>query len=325
MPIQSFTAQSGVAKQSASGTIAANPTFAHGLMSGSPIKVEPTQSPLEVTAAKRTAYNVVRDTVNNGAEITAPAYMKSIGLWLLGALGTDTATGAGPYTHTYSTGDLPYLSIFAKGIDSTIEAVRDCKIDELTLKWDNSKPLEASMKAVGTVFSYPSTFTPTTDETGSEAFLVPIGGTFQYDVIGSTLATARIVGGELTIKNNVSPIDPSSSIEAGDVWEGIQEHTLKLTIVPDSLSDFRKTVTGSGSGTSVTSVVPTGSVSLSFKENNGTGTLAVTGSKIAFLTSFPDADPKGGAVQIELVGTAVMPAGGTSPLVYVLTNSQATY
>lgn len=325
MPIQSITALTGVAKQSAKGTLATNPTFAHGLTGGSPISVEPSQSPLDVTAGKRAAYNVVRETVKNGATVQAPAYMKSLGLWLLGAMGADTVTGTGPYVHTYSTNDLPYLSVFAKGISTTIEAIRDCKVDELSLKWSNSKPVDLSVKLAGTVFSYPATFTPTTDETGSESFLIPVGGSFQIDVIGSTLASARVVGGELTIKNNVSAIDPSASIEADDVMEGVQEHSLKLTIIPEDLAEFRKTVTGSAAGTSSSAVVPTGSVSLTFKENNGTGQLLVTGSKVAFLTSFPDADPKGGAIQIELAGIAVMPAGGTAPLVYALTNAQASY
>ena len=325
MPIQKVSALTGVAKQSASGTIAANPTFAHGLTGGAPISVEPNQSAVEVTVGKRAAYNVYRDTVVNGAEIQSLAYLKSVGLWLLGAIGTDTVTGTGPYVHTYSTGDLPYLSVFAKGIDSTIEGIRDCKVDELSLKWDGSKPVDMTVKTVGTVFSYPSTFVATTDETGSESFLTPIGGTFSIDVLGSTLVSARVIGGELTIKNNVAPIDPSATVEAGDVWEGIQEHSLKLTIVPDSLAEFRKTVTGNASGTAASTVAPTGSVSLTFKENNGTGQLVVTGSKVAFMTSFPDADPKGGAVQIELAGLAVMPVGGTAPLVYALTNGQATY
>lgn len=325
MPIQNITAISGIAKQSAKGTLAANPTFAHGLTGGTPISVEPSHSALEVTTGKRAASNVIRENVVNGASIEAPAYMKALGLYLLGAIGTDTVTGSGPYVHTYATGDLPHLSVFAKGIDTTVQAVRDCKVDELSLKWEGSTPVELSAKFAGTVFSYPSGFTAGTDESGSESFLVPVGGSFQVDVIGSTLASARVVGGELTIKNNVSPVEPSASIEADDVFEGIQEHELKLTIIPDNLADFRKVITGSASGSAVSATAPTGSVSLTFKENNGTGSLTVTGSKVAFMTAFPDADPKGGAVEIELAGIAVMPAGGTSPLVYALTNSQASY
>lgn len=326
MPLQTVSTLIGVAKQSVKGTIAANPTFAHGLSGGAPISVEPSQSPVEVTVGKRAAYNMYRESVAAGAGVQAPAYIRSLGLYLLGALGTDTVTGASaPYTHTYSTGDLPYLTFFTKGMGATIQAVRDCKIDELSLKWDSSKPVEVTVKAMGTVFSYPASFTPTTDETGVESFLVPVGGTFQYDLIGSTNASARIVGGELTIKNNISALDPSSSVEADDVWEGIQEHTVKLTVIPDDLNDFRKVITGAAAGTAVSSTVPVGSLNLQFKENAGTGTLSVTGSKVAYLTSFPDADPKGGAVQIELAGQAMMPAAGTAPLVYALVNSQASY
>lgn len=325
MPIQSISTLVGIAKQTAKGTIAVNPTFAHGIQGGNPITVDPVQNPLEVTTAKRAAYNVVRETVNNGAAFDLPAYLKSLGLYLLGAIGSDTVTGSGPYLHTYATGDLPYLTVFTKGLDTTNEAVKDCKVDELTIKWDGSKPLQVSVKLAGTAFSYPATFSATTDETGSESFLVPIGGTFQIDPLGSTLATAVVTGGEITIKNNLTPVDPSASIEADNQWEGVQEMSLKLTIIPDDLSLFRKTVTGAAAGTAVASVVPVGSVSLSFKENNGTGTLAVTGSKVAFLTAFPDVDPKGGPIQIDLAGQAVIPVGGTAPLVFALSNGQASY
>lgn len=325
MPIQKITALVGVAKQASRGTLATNPTFAHGVSGGSPVTSEVTQSQLEVTAAKRAAYNMVREAVVNGGSVQSPAYMKTLGLWLLGAIGTDTVTGTNPYVHTYSTGDLPYLSVFEKGIDTTIEAVRDCKVDELSLKWDGSKPVELSVKVNGTVFSFPASFTPTTDETGVESYLIPVGGTFQIDPLGSTLAAARVVGGELIIKNNIEAIDPSAAIEAEDVYEGRQDHSLKLTIVPDDLSIFRKVLTGAAAGTAATASVPTGSVNLVFKENGGTGQLSVTGSKVAFMTSLPDADPKGGSVEIELAGEALMPSGGTAPLVYALSNTQASY
>lgn len=326
MPLQTVSTLVGIAKQASKGTIAANPTFAHGITGGASVSVEPSQAPVEVTNSKRAATNMYRDAVMAGGTVQSLAYMKSVGLYLLGAMGTDTVTGTGPYTHTYSTGDLPYLSLFTKGLDSTIEGIRDCKVDELTLKWDGSKPVELSAKLNGTVFSYPATFTASTDETGSDAYLIPVGGTFQYDPIGSSMASAAVVAGEITIKNNVSPIDLSASVEAADVWEGVQEASFKLTIIPDSLADFRKVITGSAAGTSVTGTVPVGSVSLAFKENaGGTGTLTVTGSKVAFLTAFPEGNPKGGAVQIELAGTAVIPSGGAAPLTFALANAQASY
>lgn len=325
MPLQTLSALIGVAKQAARGTLAANPTFAHGLSGGSPISVEPEQNVLEVTSGKRVQSAMTRDSVANGAAVQAPAYMKSLGLYLLGALGSVTTTGTGPYVHTYATGDLPYLSIFAKGIGADIEAVRDCKIDELTLSWEGASPVQISASASGTVFSYPATFTPTTEETGSTSFLVPVGGTFEVDVVGSTPVSARVVAGELVIRNNVEAVNGSAAIEAADIVEGIQEHTLSLTIVPDDLAAFRKVITGSASGTSVSGSVPYGSVNLVFKENGGTGQLAVTGAKVAFMTAIPEVSTTGGAVQIELAGTAVMPSGGTAPLVYALTNAQASY
>ena len=325
MPVQKATALVGFAKQTAKGTIAANPTFAHGIGGGKPIIVDPKQDVLDVTAAKRTAYNIIRDSISEGASFQSPAYLKSVGLYLLAALGTDTVTGSGPYLHTYSTGDLIYYTCFAKGLDSTNEAIRDCKMDQLSLKWDGSQPLELNVATIGCVFSYPASFTPGTDETGSESFLVPVGGTFQYDLDGSTLATVRVTKGELSINNNVAGIDPSAAIEADDVYEGRQDHGVKLTIVPDNLTDFRNVITGAPAGTTAAVVPTTGSFSLLFKENNGAGTLTVTSSKCAFLCSFPEGDPKGGPVELDMVGIPVTPSGGTAPVVYALSNTQASY
>lgn len=326
MPISTIAAVAGVAKQTARGSLPANPTFAHGLMGGAPIIVEASQNSLEVTTGKRAQSTIIRDSVKSSVDVQSPAYLKSLGLWLLGAMGTVTTTGSAPaFSHQFATGDLPYLGVFVKGIGTDIEAIRDVKIDELTLKWEGAKPLELSVKGMGTVFSYPANFIPGTDETGSEDFLVPVGGTFGYDPTGSSPADARVIGGELTIKNSVATIDASGSVVSADVQEGLQEHTLKLTIVPDNLTDFRKTITGSANGTAVSETVPYGSVALQFTQNGGTGGLTVTGSKVAFLTAFPEADPAGAAVEIELAGTAVLPAGGISPLTYTLTNSQASY
>lgn len=325
-PITSIAGVVGIAKQASAGALAANPTFAHGVSGGAPIGVAITETAQEVTTGKRVASNVIRESSRSGFDIQSPAYLRSLGLYLLGALGAVVTTGSGPYSHAFATGDLPYLSTFLKGVGSQIEGIRDCKIDELSLKWEGSKPLEFNAKGSGTVFSYPATFTPTTDETGSDAFLVPVGGTFEVDVIGGSPASARVIGGEIMVKNNVATIDPSATIESGDVMEGRQEHTLKLTVVPDDLLYFRSVVTGATGGTSVKASPTYGSVNLQFKQaQGGAGTLTVAGTRIAFLTAFPDVDPAGGVIELELAGLAVMPSGGTAPLVYTLSNTQTAY
>ena len=325
MPITTMTTLVGVAKQTARGTLAAQPAFAHGLTGGTPVKVDVTQSPIEVSTAKRSAYNLVRESVRVSSEPQSPAYIKSVGLWLLGAMGSVTNTGTTNYTHTFATGDLPYLSVFRGGVGQELQAARDCKVDELTLKWDGSKPVDLSVKLAGTGFSYPATFTPTTDETGSEAYLTPVGGAFQIDQVGSTLATATITGGEISIKNNLEDVSAADVLAAVDQWEGRQEITGKLTIVVDDLVPFRKALTGAAAGTTIATTVPIGSLSLAFKENAGTGGLTVTASKVGFLTDLPDVSPKGGAVKLELAWQAVIASGGTAPVTFVLANQQATY
>lgn len=324
MPVQKAIAQIGLANQTAKGSIAATATFSHGVSGGKLLSADVKQDALDVTAAARVAYNVARESVINGVDLKGPAYSKALGLYLLGGLGTDVCATGTPNIHTYATANLlPYLTLFQK-LGGITTAVKDCKIDELSLSWDGRKPVELGVKATGTNLSYPASgFPATTDETGSEAFLIPVGGTFQYDLDGAILGTCRVAKGELALKNNTDPVELSATIEPDDVEEGLQEHSVKLTVVPDDLLDFRTCVTGSPTGTSAAGTPPIGSFSLLFKENgSATGQLLVTASKVAFGCDFPEAEPKGGAVQIELAG---IPVGGPSPVVYALSNAQASY
>lgn len=324
-PITTVGALVGVAKQASAGALAANPTFAHGIKGGKPINVEISETMQEVTTGRRASATVIREAARSKFDIQSPAYLKSLGAYLLGALGSVATTGTDPYDHEFALGDLPLLSVFGKGIDGVVRAIRDAKVDELTLKWDGSKPLELSVKGPGTVFSHPATFTPTVDETASESFLVPVGGTFEISPITGTPVSARVLSGELMVKNAVTTIDPAASIESGAVHEGKQDHGVKLTIVPDNLVDFRRVLTGADAGTSV-AVKPTyGSLNLVFKENGGDGTLTVTAEKVAFLTNMPDVDPKGGRVELELAGMPVLATAAVAPVVYTLSNSHASY
>jgi len=311
----------GVAKQTAKGAIAANPAFAHGLTGGG-LSVAITQEADAITSAYLAAAGAFREKAENGASIETRAWVKGLGLYLLAALGAVSTTGTGPYVHVFTLGSsLPYLTIFEKKGDNTIAAIRDCKIDELEIAWEENAPLTVSVKANGTALSFPASFTPTVDESDGAAYFAPVGGTFKYDVDSATPVVASIKGGKVAIKRGVEAKYYSGTIEAGDVHEGACVAEVSFTVEPDDLGLWRTIVTGSSSGAGVQSTPLYGSFEFTFV--NGSASLKLEANRVAFLCEMPEADPEGGAAESELSGICYR--NTATPITATLTNQQATY
>ena len=84
---------------------------------------------------------------------------------------------------------------------------------------------------------------------------------------------------------------------------------------------WRNVVTGSTSGTAVQSTPLYGSLELNFVR--GADSLKIECANVAFIADMPEANPDGGAAEIELAGIAFRVAG--TPLTATLVNTQATY
>lgn len=321
MPLQSGIAQVGVAKQSAKGSAAANPTFAHGVTDGAVLALDITQDADERTAGSLGRTDAVRTAAMPAASFTSRAHAKSLGLYLYAALGGKAVTGTGPYTHTITPADaLPYLTLAGK-LDTVLTQIRDYKIDGLTISWSENNPLEVQVEGMGTAISFPGSFTPTTDDTAA-SFFTPVGGTFTLSSSTGTPATARVTGGEIAIANGLEGIAASGSILPDDIFNAQREITCSFDITPENLDEWRAIATGTSSGASVSQTVPYGSFSMAFAD--GTNSLTLAATRVAFTSDFPDADPAGGPVTITLAGVVLKPSAGNH-ITATLVNSQASY
>lgn len=321
MPIQSAIAQIGASKQTAKGSAAASPTFAHGVTDGNVLSLDITQE-----ADARTAGSLGRSDVNRtaavpGAGFTARAHSKSVGLYLYAALGGKSVTGAGPYTHVFTPADsLPYLTIFGN-LDGNLSRVEDFKVDSLGLTWNENEPLALAINGMGTTLGFPGAFTPGTDDTVASYFR-PVGGTFTLDVDSSTPAAARVTGGEVQVNNALELIMASGAITPNDVYNAQREMSCSFTVVPDNMTDWRTIATGSAAGSSISNTPLYGSFSIQFV--NGTDTLTIAASRVAFTCDFPAADAAGGPVELTLAGVVLKPSG-SDQMTATLVNSQASY
>lgn len=322
MPLQAAIAQVGAGKQTAKGSAAANPTYLHGITDGQVITVDVQQDLEDRTTTNRVSPAVNRTGVLAGIDFTGRVHAASAGLWLFGSLGSVSTTGSTTFTHTItSAADLPYLTCFGQ-LDSNRYSVQDVKVSDLALSWNQNEPVEMSVQGMGTVIGFPASLTPTTNDTFA-TYMRPAGGTFQLDVDSATPVTAKIQAGELSIANNLSEILLSGSVVPDDVMVGRQEVECSFDLVPNDLTDWRTIVTGTSGGTTASAVPIYGSFSCQFTD--GTNTLTIAASRVAFTMDFPSADPAGGAVTVSMAGLCVQPAAGGTPCTVTLVNGTASY
>lgn len=340
--IQKGMALVGVADQSAKGTPAAAPKYAHALSGGAPVAVEIEQEPLEVTSGDREKSGALRTGIAPAfGPVNFPAYLNSLGVYLLGAYGDVVDAGtAGAYTHTYAAGDeLPYLTVWSL-LDAESQILSDVKISELGFSWEGSKPVDVSVNgpacAVTPYVAPASTWElpagAGADETKSESILIPTGGIFKIAGTGDSPATAIITGGEIKITNELEPVPNSASLLPGVLAEKMIGQEVSLKVVPEDLGLWRTILTGGASTATLQNTVAYGSFELGFKVY-GAGAESASGltlraHKVAFLCSFPDVDPAGGYAELDMAGvcykTTVAEADypGITP---VLTNAIAAY
>ncbi|MGH2692322.1 MAG: phage tail tube protein [Actinomycetota bacterium] len=329
MAIQKLIGLVGLSKQTAKGSAAAAATYGVGLRDGRvfalPIDQELDPLTLAGGASDRFAPHAARTKMAPGAGFTTRCWPRSIPLLVYGASGTLTTTGAGaPYSHAATPGiDLPYLTLFGRQGSQYIK-LPDCKIDELTLSWEEASPVDVQAAILGlTPALNQGSWSPTNDET-TQGFFGGAGGTLQLDTGSATPATAKITAAELSIKNNLEGLYLANSVLPDDLIPASQVMEGSITLKPDDFTDWSKIVTGTGAGTAIQSAVQYGSVNLVLTIDANTD-LTLNALRVAFMADFPDSDPGGGAGVLELAFQTVRPTGGTAAFTWTTRNAVASY
>lgn len=320
MAIQDRIAQIALSKQTALASPAASGTYQIGVSSGAVASLELSEDAFDMSWDQRLAEGHDRGEATPGSAFDTLAMPKSLGLMLLAALGSDTVTGAGPYTHKFTHANvLPYLTVFARK-DTEYFKVSDARMNELELAWEGTKAVTVKTSLVGCQYEFKGStaYGAATDERPASGVLKGAGGTFTVDG-----ANAIIKGGSIKVANGVNAVFGSDSPTPKDVFPEMVKVSVSLTIVPADTTLFRKVVTGSTSGSSVQALPKYGTVVCSFTD--GTNTLTFNGLNVKFLTSFPDTKASGGPVEVTLEGDCAVPAGGGEAFNLTLVNTVASY
>lgn len=328
-PVQTLIGLVGVAKQTGKGAAAAAPAYGLGLTDGKVFNVEIDQEPSRLTLGggpnDRIAAQAIRTGAHPGLSFTTRVWPRSIPLLWYAALGTLGTTGTGPFTHTGSPGmDLPYLTGFGQIGPNEYVKLPDCKVNELTLSWDERNPLEVEVDLLGLVPALgAASWVAANDET-NQTFYGPQGGTFNLEVAGAVPLLGKVTKASVHVNNNLAEVPLSKSILPDDLLPAAQEIDGTITLMPNDLSDWRKAITGAAAGVAVSEAVIYGSFSLKVMLDANTD-LTLAGVRVPMMTELPDANPEGGPAEVELAFSVVRPTDGSNAFTAAGRNAVATY
>lgn len=302
-------------KQTALSSAAASGDYQIGVNSGAIANIEINEEDFPTTWSSRLLEGHDRGTTVPGSAFETLAMPKTIGLLLKAVLGSEQFTPGSPNTHVFTPGvELPYVTFFAvRGTEKY--KIGDCRIGELELSWENTKALVVKITAMGCTYEFVLDYGVVESERPKDGVLKGAGGTFTID--GNA---AVIKGGSIKISNNVEPQHGSASPLPVDVFPATQTVEVSLTILPDNMQLFRKAVTGTTNGTTVSATPVYGTVDCSWRVD-ADRVLTFDANDVRFMVDFGDVKAEGGPVELSLEG-AVANRSAT-PVSFTLTNTVA--
>lgn len=174
----------------------------------------------------------------------------------------------------------------------------------------------ASVQYPGTLWTVGSAVT----EQPSTAKLRGAGGIFSLTTAGGT--QTRVIAGSIKINNNVEAYFSSASTTPDEVFEGDISADVSLTVIPNDLGLYREIVTGTTNGVTPAGNPLYGNVQLRFV--NGTDYVDFTAANVVVSAKVPEADPKGGAIELAVEGKCLRQSGGGVPFTFAVKNVRAT-
>lgn len=320
-----------IARQSAQGAPATAPEYVLPLAgSGAVAGVDPKVT-IDEETGQSYAINAYVEEVASGFDAPVRAYPKALGLLLYGLFGTcvtTEGTKGGTYVHAFTVDPVsqavPWFTLWGNIEDECVRS-HDSKVGSLELSFDGNKPLEvaSTLACLGVLFGGGAQRPAGGVDMAGLKYFTPANCSFKMDAAGATLQARKVTKFGLKMTRNVNPEYFSGSPLPSELSMGKFEAAPSFTLKPDDLDDFRKAVTGSAAGTSVSADVITGSYELLL--SLGDFSLKVEGSKVPWKIAWPKSDAGGGAVELEVSADNQLGTATASPIKVTLVNDVQSY
>jgi hypothetical protein len=318
----------GVAIQTAKGSPAAAAQFKFPVYSGG-IAPSVRFNEDELSTALRAQGDPYIEGVEVAVELETRAYVGSSVMFMQAVLGTRSTAGASdPYTHTISTGTPTYLTFWHSigPSDAVCFKASDVRLDTVDWTWSGPGAVRLNVKGMGTAIDATAgDFDASAiDETDGDGYFTTVGGTFQWDAVGSTLATVVTPSGGIRFANNMTPVLDAAAVAAYDHDEGKLHAGFDLTANVADLEDYIEILTAAVDGSALTGDVQFGKVNLAFTEYGaGTHTATFTASRVPWQVEPVTIDASATGTELSLTGNARYNTTESDALDVAITNANA--
>jgi len=309
------------AKQTAQGAAATTPTARNAFSGGGIGPVRETDRLTETDAARDQSSAYVTTA---GVEGSPEIYLrdKTIGLYLLGVLGSVASTGTTNYTHTIKPGNtLPWFTMWKNvgGASGLFEKYTDCQIGSMTISADAGAPLTAAMGIQGLL---PARLTVDP----AFALAVDADPVYNFNNAAVTLggSSTRLVSSfEFTVENNLTR-QQTDDVLPFDISAGQREISLGFDMLFSDLSEYNKFHYGGAAGTTISPNIFTTSANFTFTLGTN-NEISFDFPSIAY-EEFPvEADPGGDPIVVSARAVAQKATGITDLVTVTLKNQVSSY
>lgn len=300
----------GVALQADKATPATEPTFKHGLTGGGLVKPERTVEQKNVACGLRAnaANGAYVSEVNMGVDFETLAYADALGLYAYAQLGNIVSTPVdgldGYFKHVITLGSaIPYLTFWGQVGDTneeTVSVAHGCKMDTLTFDFEGNAPIDIGVTAAGIDALLFTSWAGEAEPSCFDGYFIPTEGEFLIDTNTNTPAEAIVTKGNLEMSNSLTPYRSAGRVMPAELSEGKNTSKISVTVMPEDWALIRKVLTGTDTGTTVTSKIVRGSSKWKFTHSQDANcSLEILAANIPWNCETPEINPEGNAAEIE--------------------------
>ena len=307
-----------IAKQTNESTINTTAGYSVPVYSGTPMPVE----------------SITRDAVTDASSIDGdprkqgdqhweatnlvfPALGAPLGRFLQSLYPTDTISGAGPFTHTFSGlgSAAPWVTMFhtdilGGAVEYTYEAGQCAGISFSAD--ETGGPLRVGYQCVGkrpTVASYTNA---TPQVLGTDGYFTVKAATLKYEADSATPATeVNVQSFNLAINRPVTPQATADGTSVAYLAIGKVTFDFSMTLLKDDHEMLRGAFFGGVAGSTPSINMTYGSVEINCVHSvTGTHSFKLTIDKVALYETPPEPDPAASPLTSEITGWIAKPASG---------------
>jgi hypothetical protein len=305
----------GIAKQTDETTIPTVATYTMPVFSGRPMPVQ-TTSTVEVTDAA----SIVGDVYKNPdlhweADITVPAFAAPLGRLLQSLWPTDTITGAGPFTHTFSGlgTATPWIAMYDDFTNATKEAIYEAgKCAGMTFTCTEAGgPLQVGFRAVGKRPT-DAAYTVTTAASLADGYFQAVGAVMQFDENSTTAAThTNIQNLSVTVDQPIQALATVNGTSVSNLGLTRLTPSLTMSLYWENWEAYKNTFFGTITGSTPSGTFESGKVIFNFVHTIQAGwSFSLTMDKVWLRVTPPDPDPGGSPLILAIEGAILDPPAG---------------